>query len=322
MGSGSIGGVIGIDVGGTSVKAGVVDAEGGVRHLRSIPVTDADRTEQGMVDLLAALVSDLCTAAGEGGVSAVGIGAPGVVDVDEGVIKASPNFPEWKDYSLAARLAEAGVELPIALDNDANVVGLGEGRFGAATGIDSYILLTLGTGVGGALRLGGRLWRGVSGMAGELGHVNVVPDGRPCGCGSRGCLEQYASLNGLRHDVRERSLEIDDAEALLDDPDLPRKLDERAGKGDPDAIALFEQMGYWLGVGVGTLLNVLDVKTVIIAGGLAGALPRFQATMLSTISHHSFPAIHEGLRVIQGNLGARAGVLGAAALIREHLGAD
>lgn len=308
---------LGIDVGGTRVKAGLVGADGALDRVRVQGVEDVDRSEHGMVTLLAGLIDEYCAAAPVG---AVGIGIPGAVDLAAGVVTRSPNFPAWVDLALRDRLVAAGVDLPLVLDNDANVVGVGESLFGAARGEDSFILLTLGTGVGGALRLGGRMWRGVHGMAAEIGHLNLVPGGRECGCGSAGCLEQYASQNGLRHEILENSIDLDDAEALAVDPDMPRKLFDLAARGNEPARAIWDRFGAWLGLGVGSLLNVLDVPLVVLGGGLAGALPIFQGSMLAAVSHSSFPAIHTGLRVVAGSLGDAAGILGAAALAREEAG--
>ena len=309
--------ILGIDVGGTRVKAGLVAPDGSLDRVQVIGVEAADRTEDGIVALLASLCAGYRR---DADVVGVGLGIPGAVDVAAGVVTRSPNFPAWNDLALRGRLVAAGVDLPLALDNDANVVGVGEGVFGVARGEDSFILLTLGTGVGGALRLGGRMWRGVRGMAAELGHLNLVPGGRPCGCGSEGCLEQYASSNGLRHELLEAAMEIDDAEALSVDPDMPKKLFGMAARGDLAARGIWERFGSWLGLGVGSLLNVLDVRTVVLAGGLAGALPMFQEPLLAAVAHSSFPAIHAGLRVVCGSLGEAAGILGAAALAREELG--
>lgn len=306
---------LGIDVGGTRVKVGLVADDGALDHVRVVGVGPADRSEHGMVTLLTGLIEESRAAAT---VARVGIGIPGAVDLAAGVVTRSPNFPEWVDLDLRGRLRGQGLDLPLAIDNDANVVGVGESLFGAARGQDSFILLTLGTGVGGALRLGGRTWRGVHGMAAELGHLNLVPGGRPCGCGGAGCLEQYASSNGLRHEILENAIDLDDAEALAADPDMPRKLFDLAAHGDAAARAIWERFGAWLGLGIGSLLNVLDVPLVVLGGGLAGALPIFQGPLLAAVSHSSFPAIHQGLRVVAGSLGDAAGILGAAALAREE----
>lgn len=310
--------ILGVDVGGTRVKAGLVAEDGSLDRVQVLGVEARDRTEDGIVALLAALHASYRDTAP---IAAVGIGIPGAVDVGAGIVTKSPNFPAWSDLRLRDRLVAAGVDVPLAVDNDANVVGVGEGAFGVARGEDSFILLTLGTGVGGALKLGGRMWRGVRGMAAELGHLNLVPGGRPCGCGSEGCLEQYASQNGLRHELLDAAMEIDEADALLTDPDMPKKLFELAVHGNRAAAAIWERFGGWLGLGIGSLLNVLDVRTVVLAGGLAGALPAFQEPLLAAVAHSSFPAIHAGLRVVAGSLGEAAGILGAAALAREELAA-
>lgn len=302
--------VLGIDIGGTHIKAGLVDLEGRIVEELLVAVGEEIRTENAVIQTLRQLY-DRCST--ERQPIAIGIGVAGVIDATAGIVTQSPNFPAWSNFALANKLTEAGISIPIAVENDANAVAMGELLFGAAKGIRNLIFLTLGTGVGGALILNGDLWRGQNGMAGELGHMVVFPDGRPCGCGSYGCLEQYASQVGLRHAVMERLLEIEDASQWINDPNLPKIVADLAVSGNEAALECFEAMGYALGLALGTLLNVLNINHIGLGGGLAAAFPLFEVPMRHTVESHSFPAVHANLNIFTGSLGRHAGILGAAA---------
>jgi glucokinase len=308
--------VIGIDLGGTYIKAGVVDESGEVHHTGRWPSSESCATAEGVAQTLADIIASLRP---HGDAVAVGIGIAGLVDSRRGVVRESPNFPTWSNLRLVERLAEQGVGLPIAIDNDAHTIALGEAEAGSAQGYDSFLLLTLGTGVGGAIVLDGDVWRGRDGFAGELGHIVVQPEGHRCGCGGRGCLEQYASLQGLRHFVAANAIDIDGAEELLRSPDLGARLATRARAGDPAAIECFQQLGYWLGLGLSGLLNALNVGRVVLSGGIARALPLFEHAMLESIARQAFPAIFEGVTFAPGALGDDGGVLGAGVLASRHL---
>lgn len=297
---------IGLDLGGTRIKAGVVGAGGEVVLRRVVPV-GAAKSSAGVVSLLAEVVRSLREEA-PGEVRAVGLAAAGVLDRRRGVIRESPNFPLWRDLDLGRRLeAEAG--LPVALENDANAVILGEARAGAGRGARDLVGFTLGTGVGGAVVLGGELWRGARGMAGELGHVTVVPDGRACGCGNRGCLEQYAGAVGIRQTLRQRGGRL--AEIAQDD-DAPRSAALLAREGDPEARAVFEDVGIHLGLVVAALVHALDVTRVVVAGGIAHASDLFLDAAIASFRARAFRSMSEGVEIVPGSLGEDAGVVGAA----------
>ena len=296
---------VGIDVGATRLKAGRVGADDAVTDERVAWLGSEDRSEAGILARLTELVRAVDP---RGDAVGVGLGVAGVIDRARGVITTSPNFPEWKNFSLADHLG-AAVGARVLLDNDANCVVAGEALAGAARGVTNLIGLTLGTGVGGGLILDGRLWRGQRGMAGELGHVTVDPAGPPCNCGGRGCLEMYPSLVGLR----EPPTDVDP-----DDPDLPRALAAAAERGNPTAQQHFDAAGRGLGIGLAGFLNVLDVSTILLAGGIAAAWPLLRPSAEREIAQRTFPAIREGLDVRIATLGERAGIIGAA--LQERLG--
>ena len=224
--------VIGLDVGATRIKAGIV-AEGRLLGSEVVPLGPGDGTTEGTIGRMDRIARYLAATHGIPweGVRGIGIGAPGVIRHDSGVIVQSPNFPEWKDFPLG-RLLASRLCRPVRLDNDVNIITLGEARFGAGRGRGDFVCVALGSGVGGGLYLDGDVFRGADGMAGEIGHMVVEPEGPACNCGGRGCLEQYASRVGLRRSVIRDQLFGALTEAAADDPNLPQRLFEAARAGD------------------------------------------------------------------------------------------
>jgi glucokinase len=309
---------IGVDIGGTKVAAGVVDEDGAVlAHVRrGTPSTDAQATE----DVIAGLVGELRR---DHEVEAVGIGAAGFVDAARATVLFAPNLA-WRDEPLRAELQER-TGLPTVVENDANAAAWAEHRFGAGRGHDHVVMLTLGTGVGGGLVLGGRLYRGRFGLGGELGHMVVVPDGHRCGCGNRGCWEQYASGRALVREARElaatsparagRLLEL--GEGSPEGVTGP-EVTQAALEGDEAALECFAIVGTWLGQGIADLVAVLDPGAVVVGGGVSAAgeillgpaRERFERT-LSGRGHR--PAAE----VLLAEMAGEAGLVGAADLARR-----
>jgi glucokinase len=307
--------VIGIDLGGTRVKAGLVVGD----NLSEVLVERVgDKDQDTIVATLAALVGRLDPS----GRAAVGLAAAGVLDAHAGLVRESPNFPLWRDFPLGRDLASA-TGRRVTLENDANAVILGEARYGVAQGRRSVIGYTLGTGVGGGLVLDGRLYRGERGMAGELGHVTVEPEGRPCNCGNRGCLERYAGQGGLHLSAVESPL----IAPLIDDPrDTPRQLLTLATGSaqipqevSAAARAVFERAGRYLGQATAALVHTLDVTTIVLAGGIAGAFPFLASALEAELVARTFRSMSRGVTILQGTLDTQAGLLGAAAVARDHL---
>jgi len=243
----------------------------------------------------------------------VGIGAPGLVE--NGVVRCSPNLPGWNDVSLQRILGEA-LALPVILENDANAVAYGEKSTGAGRGLNSLICITLGTGVGGGLILDGKIWRGAFGMAGEVGHMVIEPEGNPCSCGNRGCLETYASATGI---VRMAKEAVGRGDAGWDVSTLTTEvLDEAARRGDKTAIRIFSEAGRSLGIGVASLLHILNPEAIIIGGGVVKAWELFYPSMAEEINRRCFREITERTKIIPASLGDDAGMLGAARLAFEQ----
>jgi len=309
---------IGVDIGGTKVAAGVVDENGTVlaRTRRRTPSTDPDAVE----DVIATCVEELRV---EHEVGAVGVGAAGFIDHARGVVLVAPNLA-WHDEPLQEAVARR-VGLPVCVDNDANTAAWAEYRFGAGQGEDHLVVVTVGTGIGGGIVLGGELFRGRWGIAAEFGHMQVSQSGRRCGCGQHGCWEQYCSGRALLHEARE----IADVQ-----PGYGRRLLELGGgrpegieapevtaaarEGDPAALDCFEEVGTWLGQGLADLAAALDPGAFVIGGGVADAGELLLAPARRVFAERltGGPARpHAEIRLAA--LGNEAGLVGAADLARR-----
>jgi glucokinase len=310
---------IGVDIGGTKVAAGVVDEEGVIltRLRHDTPAADS----AAVVEVIVALITELA-AAHE--IEAVGLGAPGFVDAGRSTVLFTPNLL-WRDEPLRERI-EKRCGLPAVVENDANSAAWAEARFGAGRGDPFVVLLTIGTGIGGGLVLDGELYRGRFGVAAEIGHLNVVPDGRPCGCGNRGCWEQYASGRALvreAHEVARRSperarrlLELGGGHAeWITGPIVTRAAKE----GDPVALQCFEVIAQWLGHGMADLGAILDPALFVLGGGVSDAgdilLAPTAAAYEERLTGHSHRPLAE---VRLAELGPEAGIVGAADLARRR----
>jgi glucokinase len=308
--------VIGVDVGGTKVLAGVVGADGRIRRTarRSTP---GRRVAPALVE--AALADAVLEAAGTSTIAAVGVAAAGFVDATGERVMFAPHLP-WQGEDVRDRLSKR-IGAPVVLDNDANAAAWAEFRYGEARGTGSAIIVTMGTGIGGAIVIGGRLWRGRNGMAGEFGHMQVVPDGQSCECGGRGCWEQYSSGNALVRVVRGR-IGIDPT--VLEDlcegnPDelTGPMVTAAAEDGDLVARAAFAEVGDWLGVGLANLVAAFDPEKIVIGGGVSAAGDRLleparRALIRSLVGfgHREVPD------VVRASFGPEAGMVGAADLAR------
>jgi glucokinase len=308
---------IGVDVGGTKVAAGVVDPAGKIieRIRRPTPAASPAGTEQAIVEVVTELRD-------RHDVAAVGIGAAGFVNETRSVVMFAPNLA-WRDEPVKHRVEER-LGCPVMVDNDANAAAWAEARFGAAQDHDHVLLIAVGTGIGAGLVLDGRLYRGRWGAAGEPGHYRVVPDGRLCGCGNRGCWEQYVSGNALVAEAREFARRTPGAAARLlqlgggsvegiDGPTVTRA----AMEGDAAAIRCFEIIGHWLGTGLADLAAILDPGCFVIGGGVSEAgdllLGPARAAFASGLSGAAYRPLAE-IRLAE--LGTDAGLIGAADLAR------
>jgi glucokinase len=257
-------------------------------------------------------------------VSSVGVSAAGFVSSDRKTMLATPNIADWNGVDLDNQLTEL-IGLPVVIENDANAAAWGEAKFGAGKNQDHMMMLTVGTGIGGGIVVNGALYRGAFGIAAEFGHMRVVPDGHICGCGARGCFEQYASGNALLRHAREAinaSPEV--ARNLLSRGDgtvaglTGQVITEAAREGDPVALAAFNTTGQWLGAGIASLSVLLDPACVVIGGGVidAGEI-LLRPTRESLERSMPFAGKHPYPQIIAAQLGNQAGLVGVADLARS-----
>ncbi|WP_028708596.1 ROK family glucokinase [Propionicicella superfundia] len=312
---------IGVDVGGTKIAAGVVDEEGTIVRAvrRPTPAGNPTRTAEVIVEAIQTLRDE-----SDAEVGAVGIGAAGFVDAARTTVVFAPNLA-WRDEPLRERV-EGVVGIPVRIENDANAAAWAEARFGAGHGARSVVVVTVGTGIGGGIIFDGRLLRGGTGMAGEIGHLRLVPGGHLCGCGQRGCWEQYASGSALVRDARE---------FVQTSPDRARRLLHLAGgdpaaltgqhvtvaaqEGDAAALGCFADLGEHLGAGMASLAAVLDPEVFVLAGGVSEAGKLLLKPAKDSFLRHLSPRALRPRppKVRLSVLGNPAGIIGAADLARE-----
>lgn len=285
--------VIGIDLGGTAIKLGRFTPDGTCLQSLSVPTPQPATPEA----VLAAIVEAIASVDPEQKSVAIGVGTPGPADASGRVALVAINLVNWRDVPLAEEL-EAKTGLPTIIANDANCAGLGEAWLGAGRRFNNFILLTLGTGVGGAIILNGKLFVGHQGAAGELGLITLNPDGPPCNSGNQGSLEQYVSVNAIR---RSTGLE-------------PAELGAMAQAGNSEALTFWQNYGNKLGAGLASLIYVLTPEAIAIGGGVCASAEFFFPAALAEIERRVLPSSRAGLQLLCAELGNRAGMVGAAKL--------
>jgi len=307
--------VVGVDIGGTKVLAGVVDAEGRVTRTAR-RTTPGRRVVTSRVE--DALVEAVVEAAGGAPIAGVGVAAAGFVDRAGERVMFAPHLP-WQGEPLRELLAER-LDCAVLLDNDANCAARAEAAHGAARGAGSALMITMGTGIGGAVLLEGSVVRGANGMAGEFGHMQVVPGGLPCECGRRGCWEQYSSGNALVRHARALMAEQPSVLHETADGDLDRvtgpMVTAAAEGGDPVAAQAFASVGDWLGVGTANLVAALDPEVVVVGGGLSAAGELLLEPARAALRRSLVGGAHRRTPdVLPARLGPQAGMIGAALLV-------
>ncbi|MFC3966044.1 ROK family glucokinase [Nocardia jiangsuensis] len=310
---------VGIDVGGTNIRASVVDADGEVLDTVTAPTPHSAKA------LDAALARTVRELRQRHDIAAVGLAVAGFVDADRARVRFAPHLP-WQDAPVARTLT-AELDLPVVLEHDANAAAWAEYRFGAAAGGHNAVLIAIGTGIGAALLVDGELYRGTHGIAPELGHLQVVPDGRHCPCGKRGCWERYCSGTALA-DTAIEMLATDPvtstvlARDVIRDPGslTGRRVADAAQDGDPLAVRVLADFARWLGLGLAFVSDIFDPDLVVIAGGVSTSAPLFLDEAREHYARSVTGAGHRPLaRIRTTQLGEAAGMIGAAELARAAL---
>lgn len=317
--------ILSIDLGATNIECGLVDKNGNVKVKKSYPTG----REKGAETILSSILSVAREVASEGEsrgyrIIAVSIGTPGAVDQKTGrIIGGAPNIPGWKGIPLVPALKEE-FSLPTFASNDVTLYALGEAMFGAGKGKKDIVCLALGTGIGGGIIIGGKIYRGAIDGAAEVGHMTVKLDGRKCKCGSFGCLERYASATAIAEMGRKASRK--NRKSLIrrlaggdEDRITAKVVFDAAKQGDKTAKEVVEKVGWYLGAGIANLINILNPEMVIIAGGVAGAGKILLEITRKSIETYATEVNRKGVEITLGKLKTDAAVIGAAALAWEEM---
>jgi len=317
--------LLGIDLGGTNVSVGVVDDTGKVitKHALSL---GKPKTRKEVLDSIYGATEETLKRAGmrPERVRAIGIATPGTLDIARGVVVSATNLPEWEDVPLRD-LIQKRFGVRTVLENDANAAAWGEYWAGVGKEVSSMVMLTLGTGIGGGIVMGGKVWHGYKDAAAELGHVTIDFRGRQCACGQLGCLEAYASgestvrrfleavksgsASNLERVVREHPEQVSS-----------RLIYEEALKGDALSRKIMEETGFYLGVGIVSILHFLNPEMVVLTGGLTGAGPMLMEPLLRVVGERAFSRSREDVKIVFARLGVDAGFIGAAGCALTALG--
>ncbi len=327
---------IGVDLGGTNLRVAAVTREGEILESIHLP-TRVHAGPPTVLDDMAGAIGRLIEKH-QGDLLGVGVGSPGPIELPEGILRNLPNFPGFNGVNLRKEL-ERRVGRAVHIGHDASLAAYGELLFGAgrAHSVDSLLMYTLGTGVGGGVILNRHIWQGMRGAAGESGHGPIIPDGVPCPCGARGCLEMYASATSIVRIAQE--LGISPTQGPSRSPDngsaqlTASAVAELAASGDERALRVFDEVGYALGLSLAHMVNALDLPLYVIGGGAAAAWPLFAPRMFATLREGSYvyrlsmprdPNVFEPgkTHVAPAQLGGDAGILGAALLPLAHAGAS
>lgn len=294
---------IGVDLGGTNLRVAAIDSAGQVLARVSEPAV-YDAGPKRVAGEITRIIRNVRDRVGSGGLRGVGIGVPGFIDMDAGVVVGSANLPGFEGFPVRDEVQQQ-LGAPIILENDANAAAVGEMWMGAGRDVKDLILLTLGTGIGGGIVLNGKVVHGFLGMAGEFGHMTVFPDGNPCGCGNCGCLEKHASATAIAAMGRMMHFGGDVT---------AERVYELAVAGNERAKLVFESMGRALGIAIASLINAFNFPLYLVSGGPLPAWNFFAPSMLAEVKKRSFIFNRTGTRIEKALLGADAGLYGAAYL--------
>lgn len=313
--------IAGADIGGTKISVILVDPKGKIHSRKKISTRTGRESRRSVKELIAAL-RGLLQAGKNLNLLGIGVGLPGPVDPGKGVVPWSPNLRGWEGIPLKGML-EREFRVPVRTDNDANAAGYGEKIFGAGKKEKDFVYMTVSTGIGGGLVLGGRVYRGASFCGGEIGHMKIVAGGNLCNCGKRGCLEAYASGTAIARDAQRRiragaktalrslAPRLNDVTALT--------VTQAAESGDPLALEIFRDAGRYLGVGVANILNILNPGMVVLGGSVVNAARFFWRPMMESARRDAWPVAFKACRIRKTALKEDVGNLGAAALVLEKV---
>lgn len=318
--------VLGLDIGGTKLAAGVAGDDGRLLSREVIPARTEDGPET-MIERLVAMGRRVVDASGvaPADIAATGVSCGGPLDIRTGIVREPTNLPGWIDVPLVARLTTDLADLlgggPVYLENDANAAAMAEHRYGAGRGVRNLVYLTISTGIGGGVILDDRIVEGESGNAAEIGHMSLCHDGWACPCGSRGCLEAFASGTNIAQRAQDRIAagEASSLTTLETEAITSREVAEAARAGDPLACAVWDETVTVLGAGVGSIINLFNPRLVILGGGVTAVGDQLIAPVRRIALERAFPSMAEEADVVVAQLGADIGIVGAVAAAQARL---
>ena len=302
--------VLAVDLGGTNLRMAAVDRQGKILYRTKRETPRGERAEE-IIQAIAQTAAECREKCAGLQIEAISAAVPGTVKVAAGMVTNAPNLPALNGFRITAAL-ENEFDIKAVLENDATAAAIGENWLGASKGFDNSICVTLGTGVGGGVIIGGRILRGIDGTAGEIGHICVEPFGVPCGCGARGCLEQYSSATAVVRLARE--LETQYPKSILKGSlrFSAYEVFQAGESGDELALEVFRKMGFYLGVALADLINVLNPEVIVVGGGAAAGWKFFMPHTQETIYQQAYREPAERAQIVCAELGDDAGILGAA----------
>lgn len=316
--------IIGIDLGGTTVKFGILNDQGEIQQKWSIETDIAEEGARIVPSIIASIQKhmDMYQMSADDFIG-IGMGSPGTIDLEEGTVIGAYNL-NWKTLQYIKTDIEAALGIPFFVDNDANVAALGEAWKGAGDSEPNVVFLTLGTGVGGGIVVDKNLVHGAIGAAGEVGHITVEPDGYPCTCGKQGCLETVASATGVVHLARDYADQFagdSRLKFLIDDGQLITAKDvfDLAKEKDPLALKVVDKVAYYLGLASSHLANILNPSTIVFGGGVSKAGKILTDSIQPYFEKYTFPTVRQSTKIRLAVLGNDAGIIGASSLVKKSV---
>jgi len=312
---------IGVDLGGTNIVCAIVNYQGKIVNRLKVP-TLAERGKEATIKRIIETIHEniVQSSVVPDDIIGIGIGAPGPLDVKRGMINFAPNLPGWRDVPLR-KILEDEFNMKVVLENDANAAAWGERCFGAGQGVNNLVCFTLGTGIGGGIIIDGKIYHGNNYGAAELGHMTVNKDGPRCNCGNYGCLEAYSSATGIKNRIKNRIREGIKSDFLNFDEDKLfeslrlKSIFEAARKGDRLTSIVVEEAISYLGIAIANITNILNPEMVVLVGGITNEGEKLLIPLKGEVKKRAFYFNYKSLKIVIGELGGNAGVLGAAALL-------
>lgn len=311
--------VIGIDLGGTNLKAGLVDKGGKITHRLSIK-TNYNADPQAISNQIFELIDEIIKEAHvkKSDIIGVGLGSPGLIDKKGETIIFSPNLPRWRNIPIKLLVTER-FSMPCVLENDANAAAWGEKWVGAGKDVSSLVMLTLGTGIGGGIVIGNKLWRGANNVAAEIGHMIIQMDGPKCSCGNNGCIEAYASATAMVRRFKEL-LKSGVSSSLKDSREITAKIiNDAAFQGDKASLDVIEETGRYLGIALVNIMHILNPEMIVLTGGMIGSGELLMNPIRQVTKQKAFEASYKDTKIVFSQLGNDAGIIGAAGCLLKEL---